>query len=267
VHARLREVYDLVEKVRPIVETYGTAAQMVLFYTSIATMNFRRERYVISEESLASAEAALKACQQAGNASLIAQAQFTYAFCKTWHDELEEGEVQFHAGLQTAERIGDAVLQAQCLTYLGIALRRLGQIEETGRVSSQALAKATEVQRPEYIGMATSNLGWVAWRLGNVGECREKCLAALELWRPLPLKYPFTWTALLPLMSVALIQQQLSEAIEYARMLLEPHQQRLPDTLTVALEAAIQAWEANQPDSARLSLEQAITLAQETTYL
>jgi predicted negative regulator of RcsB-dependent stress response len=68
-------------------------------------------------------------------------------------------------------------------------------------------------------------------------------------------------------MSVTLIQQQLSEAIEYARMLLEAHQQRLPDTLTVALEAAIQAWEANQPDSARLSLEQAITLAQETTYL
>lgn len=166
-----------------------------------------------------------------------------------------------------AERIGDAVLQAQCLTYLSIALRRLGRVDETHRVSSQAKAKTTEVQMPEDLGTALSNLGWVALRLGNVDECREQCLAALELWRPLSIQYPFCWAALLPLMSVALTKQQVSEAVEYARMLLEPHQQGLPDGLTVALEAAIQAWDANQPDSARLSLEQAIALAQQTTYL
>jgi hypothetical protein len=32
-------------------------------------------------------------------------------------------------------------------------------------------------------------------------------------------------------------------------------------------ETAVQTWDANQPDSARLSLEQATTIAQETTYL
>ena len=198
---------------------------------------------------------------------MIAQAQFTLAFCKTWHDDLEEGEEQFYAGLQTAERIGDAVLQAQCLTYLGVALRRRGQVEETRRFSSQALAKATEVQRPEYIGMATANLAWVAWRLGNVDECREKSLAALELWRSLPLSYPFCWAALLPLIGVSLTKQQVAEAVEYTQMLLLPDQQRLPDVLTTALETAIQAWDANQPESARLSIEQAIAFAQETGYL
>ena len=77
VHAQIREVYDLVEKVRPVVETYGTPAQMVLSYTSISTRNFRRDRYVISEGTLTYAETALKASQKSGNASMIAQAQFT----------------------------------------------------------------------------------------------------------------------------------------------------------------------------------------------
>lgn len=267
VQARIREVYDLVEKVQPVVETYGTPLQMATYYVYIFTRNFRRDRYAISDETLAYAKAALKACQQSGNASMIAQAQFTYAFCKTWHDDLEEGEEQFYAGLQTAERIGDALVQAQCLTYLSIVHRRRGRVEETRRCSSQALAKATEVQRPEYVGTATSNLAWVALRLGNVDECREKSLAALELWRPLSLKYPFCWTALLPLISVALAKQQVSEAVQYTRMLLEPHQQRLPDALTAALEAAIQAWDTDQPETAHAHLQQAITIAQEMGYL
>lgn len=267
VHAQFREVYNLLEKVRPVVETYGSPAQMVSFYTSNSRRNFRRDRYIISEESLTYAEAALRAGQKSGNASLIAQAQISYAFCKTWHDDLEEGEELYRTGLQTAERIGDALLQAQYLTYLSIVLRRLGRVDATHQVSLKAKVMNTEVQRPEYLGMALANLGWVAFRLSKVDACREQCEAALELWRPLSIEYPFCWTALLPLISVALTKQQVAEAIEYARELLEPHQQRLPDALTTALEAAAQAWDADQHDDARLSLEKAIALAQETTYL
>jgi hypothetical protein len=154
-----------------------------------------------------------------------------------------------------AERIGDALLQAQCLTYLSIVHRRRGQIEETRRFSSHALAKATDVQRPEFIGMAKANLAWVSWRLDNVKERQEDGLAVLELWRLLPIKFPFWWVAILPLMSVALAKQQVSEAVGYARTLLLPHQQRLPDVLTTALETAIQAWDAGQLGSARSHLQ------------
>jgi tetratricopeptide (TPR) repeat protein len=267
VHARFREISDLVEKVRPVVETYGTPAQMVAFYASISRRNLTRDRYLIIEETLIYAETALKASQKTGNDAMFAQAQFAYAFYKTWHDDLEEGEELFRAALQTAERIGDALLQAQCLTYLGIALRRLGRVDKTHQVSLQARAIDTEVQRPEYIGTALSNLGWVAYRLGNQDECREQCLAALELWRPLSIQYPFCWVALLPLMSVALTKRQVAEAIEYARMLLAPNQQRLPDPLTGALETAIQAWKADQPETARAHFQQANTLAQQAGYL
>ncbi len=267
VQARIREYSDLVEKVQPVVETYGTPEQMATFYISVCTRNFRRDRYIISEETLTYAETALKASQQLGNAGMIAQAQFTCAFCRTWHNDLEEGEKQFHAALRMAERIGDALMQAHCLTYLSIVHRRRGRVEETRRFSAQALAKATDVQRPESIGMAKANLAWVAWRLDNVNECQENGLAALELWLPLSISYPFCWTALLPLIGVTLVQQQVSEAVGYARTLLQPHQQRLPDVLTTALETAIHAWDADQPGSARSHLQQATALAREMGYL
>src|SRR5205807_5523256 len=46
-----------------------------------------------------------------------------------------------------------------------------------------------------------------------------------------------------------------------------PYQIPMSIALTIALETAVQAWDADQPGSARLSLEQATTFAQQTTYL
>jgi hypothetical protein len=68
-------------------------------------------------------------------------------------------------------------------------------------------------------------------------------------------------------MTVALTRQQVIEAFEYARLLLEPNQQRLPGSLTEALEAALHAWDAGQSETACIHLQQAIILAQESSYL
>jgi hypothetical protein len=68
-------------------------------------------------------------------------------------------------------------------------------------------------------------------------------------------------------MTVALTRQHVVEAVEYARLLLEPNQQRLPGPLTEALEAALQAWDAEQPETVRIHLQQAIILARESSYL
>ena len=159
------------------------------------------------------------------------------------------------------------MLQSQCLTYLAIVYRKLGQIEETRRTCSQALVKATEAQRPEDIGMTKANLAWVAWRLGNLVEIQEHGHAPLDLWQTLPLEFPFQWTALWPLLAVALTKAQIAEAVDYARTLLNPLQERLPETLTTALEAAIQTWDSNEPETARTHLQQAMIVAQEMSYL
>ena len=60
---------------------------------------------------------------------------------------------------------------------------------------------------------------------------------------------------------------EVAEALVQAQAMLEPLQQKLPDPLEAALEAAIQAGENNQPQEARKHLEQAVKLAQETGFL
>jgi hypothetical protein len=68
-------------------------------------------------------------------------------------------------------------------------------------------------------------------------------------------------------MAVALAQGHTAEACGYVPLLLETTQQRLPDTLTAEVEEAVQAWERGESESARISLDRALALAQESGYL
>ena len=49
---QLLEMAELVEKTRPMVDRYGSQVQRAAFFQSLIYMNFRRDRYVISEETL-----------------------------------------------------------------------------------------------------------------------------------------------------------------------------------------------------------------------
>jgi hypothetical protein len=66
---------------------------------------------------------------------------------------------------------------------------------------------------------------------------------------------------------VAFPQDQVDQALDHARALLEPTQQCLPDALTAAVEKAIKAWEEDEAETTRSYLSQAIELAQELAYL
>jgi hypothetical protein len=144
------------------------------------------------------------------------------------------------------------------------------QVEETRQYAARTLEVATLVHMPEYMAMAKANQAWTAWRAGNPGPSQELGQAALELWHQLPAGHasaPFQWLARWPLIAVALRQEQLSLAIDDARALLDPGQQRLPDALAASLEQAIQAWNSGAPESARALLQQSVTLAQRMRYL
>jgi len=159
------------------------------------------------------------------------------------------------------------MLQSRCLTYLTIVSRKRGQVEETSRYASRALAVATSLHWPEYVAMARANQAWVAWRQGKLSEAQANARAALDGWKALQVDYPFHWTALWPLISIALAQDQLSAAIDDARVLLAPQQQSPPDALRTAIEAATQAWDSGRREAACAHLQQAAALAGEMGYL
>lgn len=265
--SQLHEMTELVEKTRPMVERYGSQVQRASFFLSLLYMNFRRERYVISEETLEYAQLLLAARLELENETDIAYARFVLGFAYLWQGNLDLAEEQLQAAQMMSKQTGDVALQSLNLTYLTVLSRKRGQLEETRYYASQALAVATALQRPEYIGMVKANLAWVAWREGNLTEAQANGLAALELWRSIWTVYPFQWAALWPLIAVALAQDQLTEAVDHARLLLDPQQQPLPSALNVLVEVAIQSWDAGQVEAACAHLQQAAALAGELGYL
>lgn len=129
--------------------------------------------------------------------------------------------------------------------------------------------QALEQVIPHYQGIAWANLAWVAWRQGKFSEAQRHGQAALKVWQTEPLAPGtfFQWIALWPLLAIELAQNHLANAVHYARSLLVPEQQPLPMTLRTALEEAIQIWDANRPEAARMHLNEAMTVAQEMGYL
>jgi eukaryotic-like serine/threonine-protein kinase len=268
--AQVQEITELVEKTRPVVERYGTRAQRATFFQNLFLMSLRRDRYVVLEETLGYALSALAACQESGSATEIAWAGFHLGFAYQFYGDLDEAETHMQAALVVGERAGDVKLQARCLTYLTIVYRKRGQVEETSRYASRSLTVATSLHLSDYIAMARANQAWVAWRQGNLSEAQAHARAAQEGWKTLQVvEYAnfWNWTALWPLISIALEQDQFAEAIDDARVLLAPQQQALPDALRSAIEAATQAWDSGRLEAACANLQQAAALAGEMGYL
>jgi hypothetical protein len=77
----------------------------------------------------------------------------------------------------------------------------------------------------------------------------------------------FQWIVLWPLIGAALAQDDLEDATGCARALLEPSQQRMADDVEAAIQAAVQAWDQEDINSARNWLQNALERAQEAGYL
>jgi tetratricopeptide (TPR) repeat protein len=261
-----REMLGLAEKTRVAAQQYGTPAQRGSFYECLVLVENRRYRYVVPEETVTYAETSVAANQESGDLGQVARSQFLLGFCHLWRDELDKARGAIQAAQTLAERIGDVDVHLMCVTYLPVVYRKGGQVKEARHLLAQSLTEARERGSIEYEGMARATQAWVALREGNLAEAQESGQAALELWQP-PVIVPFMSLALWPLIGVALAQDQIAEAIDYARALFGPEQQPLPDGLAAVVEGAITAWKEGESEQAGTHLNRARELAQELGYL
>jgi eukaryotic-like serine/threonine-protein kinase len=229
-----------VDRVRSSVEKRGTASQRGRFYQAIVHENMRRDRWVISSETLAFARAALDAMTETGEHVSIAYAQFVLAAASTFAHALAEAQCLMSTALAGATRTGDRVLQARCLTFFTLMHRFAGDAQQTAAYAQQALQLATELGMADYVGAAHGNLGWVAWRNGEMPEAVGQTQAALHQWDKLEKRYsyPVQWVARLHGIALALDRGAMAEARTHATVMLDPRQHRLPESVCVALEAA-----------------------------
>jgi tetratricopeptide (TPR) repeat protein len=258
------EMTRLIEQVQPILEQEGTAAQRADFWVHVAWRDALRDRYVVSEATLAVCRRGLEAAQETRSPTVIGPAHFGLGYCLLLSNRLTDAEEQLQTALRLAEQVGDAELHARCrLHFLPMVFRRRGQVESVRDAIDEALARG-ERRYPDVIA---AQRAWLAWRDGDRKAVEHHGQAALETWRKPWRVYPFQWMGLWPLLGVALEGEQIAQALDYARLLLAPTQQHLPESLHPTLAAALEAGKREQLQDSQRLLEQALAVARDLGYL
>lgn len=266
---RRAEMDALVRKLRPVVETRGTAWQRACFFVLLLNTSFRQERYVVTAETLEYGRVAVESADASGDLFVRVGARFSSAFGLLFHGDLDEAERLSLAALELVEQTGDLTMKSRLLTYLTVLYRKRGEVDRTRESSERSLEVALAARMHDYVGAARANHAWVAWREQRLDEAEQEARTALECWSKLSAiyPYPFQWLGLWVLLAVELQRRAVAEAVEHARALLEPTQQRLPDPLAADLEAALGAWKKDQPEATREYLEHATESAQRLGFL
>jgi class 3 adenylate cyclase/tetratricopeptide (TPR) repeat protein len=259
-HARL------LERVRPFVEAHGSAEQRASFFLSIVQLSFRRDRYLITDETLEFARAACAAVREV-NPPPLWWSGFTFGFTLLFHGDLDEATAVLREILDEAERQGDAGTRARALTYLMVAGRKRGDVDGVRKAIGPVIERAREASLPEYEAMALANRAWVAWRTGEQDKAAADAKAALEQWEKLPVRYFFDWMALWPLVAIALGSGRIEQAVEHARGMLHPPQQLLQEPVRTMADDAVHGWDSGDPAEAEELLCQAVRAASDLGYL
>lgn len=255
-----------VERAGPVIVAHGTPRQRAGFHENLARVALRRDRYVISDETLAHFRAAAAAGIELHDPLEMASNCFGLGFGLLWRGDLDAAELELAAALPLAERTGDASSITLCLTYVTIVQRRRGQVEATRQYASRCLEAAAAAHMPAYTACARGNLAWAALREGDLEQAREHGRAALDAWAETPLQYPFQWTALWPMIELALREHAIPEAVQFSQALLMPEQMLQPEMLVQRLQKAIEAFDGGDQGTAAALLKEAIGLARRDNY-
>jgi class 3 adenylate cyclase/tetratricopeptide (TPR) repeat protein len=261
------EMRALAAKYRSAVELRGSAAQRGRFFQMLALSLLSGSRYRPSEECLRLAALAVSESGGSPNLSESAHIRFVLGFVHLWRGNYKEAIQQMKVAFDLAQRIGDLVIRTRCLTYLAVAYRCSGNVENARSAAERALELAIKLQMVEYIAMAKANLAWVAWRRRNDVDAEKLGEEALELWHAMPDPYSFDWMALWPLVAIALNRKDVVRAIELVRGLLNENQHPMPEKLCVATREAIEQWQNGVKKAASSNLEAAVQLATDLHYL
>jgi hypothetical protein len=129
------------------------------------------------------------------------------------------------------------------------------------------IKRALEESKGRKNSILTGHRAWLAWRAGNMVEAEAYGRASIEESQPEQSANLFLWVGLWPLLGVALAQEKLADAINSARMLLDPALQPSPEQLSALLASTLQAWDTGQQEEARALLQRAAPLAEQMGYL
>ena len=262
------EMVRLLEEIRQVFEQRGSTAQRARLHQTSAITLLRQNRYSPSPQAIEHARAYLDLVKEMADSNALPAAHFQLGFAVLWGSEdLDYAIEHIREALSMAERRGDISLLSRCITYLAVAARQRGQVEETRIYAERGLEIAVSGQMSEYIGAAQGNLAWVAWRSGDNATARDHGQAALHAWQQYSGDYMFEWIGRWPLIALMLAERDLAEAIVHARALLDERQKRMPSNIESTLESALRMAQSGNVTATRSLLETAVELASVHHYL
>ncbi|PYL46246.1 MAG: hypothetical protein DMF40_13145 [Verrucomicrobia bacterium] len=263
----VKEMWEVADQFRTLILERGAAWQRSKFFKTLALWMLMDSRFQPSLECVQLARRAVAASEEANNPAETPHVNFVLGLIELFHGDLEDAAAQCGEAFRMAERTGDLVLQARCLTYRAVAYRRLGDVPRCRTEAERTLVLAEELKMVEYMAMAKASLAWVEWRGKNEVEGEKLANEALELWHGMENPYSMDWMALWPLIAIAFARRDIARAIELATGLLEENQHPPPEKLSAVVRKACEEWQNGVQEGAASGLAEAIKIAQELRYI
>jgi class 3 adenylate cyclase/tetratricopeptide (TPR) repeat protein len=241
---RGREVAGHIEKIAPIVEEYGTAAQQSDFQLIHTLQSFVEHRFALSDDTVDMARRASELADAGADPGRAAETRFVLGFTLLWADRLEEAAEVLTSAAAMTGRVGNTTEQCRAQAYRAIALRRLGLVDAAEEAAREAMTTAEAIGSSYYAGHARAVQCWVEWKRGS-GVCDQLADETFETWGweesdgHRGLSCEFGWLAVWPRAADAFRRGETTTAIDHLRLLQVPWERPMPPDLAAQVTAVI----------------------------
>lgn len=201
---------------------------------------------------------------------MIAMTQFFLGFSLLWNNKLEESITVMNQSLELAIQTGDIIIKTRNLTYLTVAHRRLGNLPEVELYARQSMTASQQAGMFEYLGSASANLTWLAWKNKELDKVEIMGRQAFDFWERLTETHSslvFVWMAAFPLIAMYCQQGNLSKCIEYFEMMLKPGRKRFEPELEQSIKEVVAKFNTSASSLLHQDVKNVLDMSERFNYL
>jgi len=249
------------------IQQYGFPSQQIKFFNSLVLMHLIRSRwYMLPDEALEYTRKVMAFGEPTDllYGGTLFTGQFTTGFVHLWREELDLAEIHLTKALKSAEETGATGSQLMALSYLTVVHRMSDDVDSAAEFAHRSRDLAELENNPVYLHQSYANLAWVAWKHGERKAVRSLGESSQEFLRKI--KHPVRYQSDFPLLALEIEENNLEQAVDLARDILDPKAKRLPDDLTEQLQRGVAGWESGDRAGAMQALERALEIALHTNY-
>jgi tetratricopeptide (TPR) repeat protein len=258
---------ELIAEFGDTVVERGTPAQKQKYFSAVAGLENRLNRFAPSGKTIKASNQALAAIQNSDSLVLRADVMFGTGFVHLHAGDHAKAAALITQSLELSRRNGDRTQQARCLAYLTVVHRKAGVLSLVEQYLAETKEICEALDMREYVAVVFANQSWIALKNGDYQDATGLAEEALESWQKHSPRYPFKWLALMQLVDINKNNMNVDDAIKYARVLIEPANAKLIGGVEEALKEAVSGFDKGLVEKAASGLATALKYANRAGYL